>query len=68
MAAENKDIRMGTDVVSARKVKAGTQVTMGIGGDAISQMLSGELSYCLIVFNNKDFAEVKAAMEKEAGS
>jgi len=32
MSAENMDIRMGTDVLNMKAVKAGTQITMGAPG------------------------------------
>jgi len=65
MAAENKDIRLGVDVLNMKKVKAGTQLTMGIAGDVITPIFLGELNCCLVIFNKKQFDELKAAMESE---
>jgi hypothetical protein len=65
MAAENLDIRLGTDVLNMKTVKAGTQITMGIGGNVLTPIFVGELNACLILFNKKQFNELKAKMESE---
>lgn len=63
MAADNKDIRLGTDVVQLKKVKAGTEVTVGIGGDVVGSVYAGDLNVCLILFNKKQFDDLKSQME-----
>jgi hypothetical protein len=65
MAAENKDIRLGTDVLNMKAVKAGSQITMGIAGNVLSQLMFGELNACLILWDKKQFNELKTAMEAE---
>jgi hypothetical protein len=65
MSSENLDIRMGTDFLGAKAVKAGSQVTMGIAGNVLAQITFGELNACLIIFNKKQFNELKAKMEAE---
>ena len=65
MAAENKDIRLGTDVLNMKAVKAGSQITMGIAGNVLAQLMFGELNACLILYNKKQFIETVATMESE---
>jgi hypothetical protein len=60
MAAENKDIRL-----NMKAVKAGSQITMGIAGNVLSQLMFGELNACLILWDKKQFNELKTAMEAE---
>jgi hypothetical protein len=66
MAAEDKDIRMGTDILNMKAVKAGSQITMGIGGNVLAQLMFGELNACLILYNKKQFIDTLAQMEIEA--
>lgn len=65
MAAENQDIRFGVDLVQAKKVAAGTQVTIGIAGEVVGSLLAGDLRACLILFNKKQFDETKEKLERE---
>lgn len=65
MAQENKDIRMGTDLLNMKAVKAGSQITMGIAGNVLAALMLGELKACLILFSKKQFDELKAQMEAE---
>jgi hypothetical protein len=65
MAAESKDIRLGTDFLGAKAVKAGSQVTMGIAGNVLAQVTFGELNACLILYNKAQFNELKKVMEAE---
>jgi len=65
MASDDKDIRVGTDVLSAKRVKAGTQVTMGIAGDAVSGLLSQKYVYWLLIFDKEQYDETRAVMESE---
>lgn len=66
MSADNKDIRLGTDVTFMKKVKAGTQVTVGIAGDVIGSIYHGDLSVCLILFDKQQFNETKAELEEQS--
>ena len=65
MSAENKDIRVGVDVLSMKNVNAGTQVTIGIAGNVVTPIFMGELHACLLIYNKKQFNEVKEAIEAE---
>jgi hypothetical protein len=65
MSAENKDIRLGVDVLNMKKVRAGSQVTIGIAGDVVTPVFTGELCACLLIYNKKQFNETKAAIEAE---
>jgi len=68
MAKENKDIRMGTDLVNMKAVKAGSQITMGIAGNVLAALMFGELNACLILYNKKQFIETTAKMSQESSS
>jgi hypothetical protein len=59
MADDNLDIRLGVDVVQATKCRLGTQVTMGIAGDVVGSLVTGELIACLLLYNRKQFNETK---------
>ncbi len=65
MCADNKDIRMGTDVLNMKAVKAGSQITMGIAGNVLAKVMFGELNACLILFDKKQFEQTKATMEAD---
>lgn len=63
MAADNLDIRIGTDLLEMKYVKAGTKVTMGAPGNIIGQLFNGELVACLLMYNKKQFDEMKRKLE-----
>ena len=67
MSAENKDIRMApsSNFLRMQTVKAGTQITVGVEGDVVGSIFSGELVGCLLLFNKKQFDELKKKMEEE---
>ena len=65
MSVENADIRLGVDVLNTKAVKAGTEVTIGIGGNVVTPIFFGELRACLLIYNKKQFDETKAKMEQE---
>jgi hypothetical protein len=65
MSDENKDIRMGVEVLNMKAVKAGSQITMGIAGNVLAALMFGELKACLILFNKQQFDEMKATIEAE---
>ena len=67
MGAENKDIRMSpsSNFLRMQTVKAGTQITVGVQGDVVGALYSGELVGCLLLFNKKQFDELKKKMEEE---
>jgi hypothetical protein len=66
MASENKDIRMGAEVLNMKAVKAGSQITMGIAGNVLADLMFGKLKACLILFDTKQFDELKDLMEKDS--
>ena len=63
MCAENKDIRLSSELLRMQKVKAGTQVTIGVAGDVVGALFSGELVGCFLLYNKEQFKELKAKME-----
>lgn len=65
MCADNLDIRLGTDVVNMLRVKAGTQITMGIGGDQVASIYTGQTVACLILYNKEQFEAMKKKLEAE---
>lgn len=67
MADENLDIRLApsSDITNMKKVKAGTQITIGFAGDVITPIFLGQLVGCLLLYDKKQFDELKAKMEAE---
>jgi hypothetical protein len=53
------------NVTHLKKVKAGTQVTIGVSGDRVGSIYSGQYVGGLILVDRQRFNEVKAEMEKE---
>lgn len=53
------------NVSSAKKVKAGTQIIMGIGDDICAKIAFGDLVGGFIYCDRKRFEEVKAQMESK---
>jgi len=68
MSKDNLDIRLGTDFLGAKAVKAGSQVTMGIAGNVLGEITFGDSQACLLLYNKKQFAETKKALEAETAS
>jgi len=68
MSAENKDIRMATmdNFAYMQKTKHGTRVSVGVEGDVIVPITTGELVGCLLLWNKKQFDEMKKKLETEA--
>jgi hypothetical protein len=65
MCADNLDIGMATEMLNMRKVNAGTQVTIGVPGDFIGKLFSGQVIACLLLYDKDQFNELKAKMEAE---
>ena len=67
MASENKDIMMAPDVTNMnynQKMK-GTVVSFGVPGNVIGGIFSGEKKAILLMWDMKQFNELKALMESE---
>lgn len=66
MAAENKDIRAAStgNIREMKKVKAGTNLTFGVAGDVVGGLALGKLSAFLVIFDNEQFEQTKADLEK----
>ena len=67
MGKRNLDIRLSpiSNILRMRKVKAGTQITIGVAGDVITPITSGEMVGALILCDKKQFDRVKAELERE---
>jgi hypothetical protein len=66
MGKRNLDIRLTPlgNIGNMRKVKAGTDVTIGVAGDVIAELLSEKFVGGLIMADKVQFDQVKAEMEK----
>ena len=66
MASENKDIRLCTTMTKMNfNHKLGTAVTIGVPGNVVFDLDNGTLNACLLLFDRKQFDELKAKMEAE---
>jgi|SRR5580698_5769611 hypothetical protein len=54
------------NILSARAVKAGTQVTIGVEGNICGQIVNGDFVGGLILCDKVQFHAIKAEMEHEA--
>jgi len=70
MSKDNLDIRLSPNenIVSVQKVSAGTNLTIGVTGDQVAAITLGDLAVCLLLFNRKQFAATKKALEAETAS
>lgn len=57
---------LGTNLVGLKKVKAGTEVTIGVSGDRVGSIYNGKYVGGLILADKARFDEVRAEMLKEA--
>lgn len=67
MAAENMDIAMAPDVLNMKysdKTK-GTKVEFGVPGNVIGKIFGGETRAVCLMWDMKQFNELKAKMEQE---
>ncbi len=53
------------NIKNARKVKAGTLITIGIGGDFVGKILEGNIVGGFILVDKTRYFELKAKMEQE---
>jgi hypothetical protein len=63
MSLRNQDIRIGTDLLTIKKVKAGSQITIGIAGDVVAPLFVGRLRACLVIFDVEQFDAIKAELQ-----
>lgn len=69
MAAENKDIRMAnsSNILKMNyNAKRGTDLTFGVEGNVVFAIQNAEMQACVLLFDVKQFNELKALMEKES--
>jgi hypothetical protein len=68
MSAENKDIQMFPDVVSAQTAKGGGHVTVGVSAELVTAMAVGSPKYkvFLLALNEEQYNAVSAALENES--
>lgn len=64
MAEQNMDIRLCTTIVRMDyDAKVGTKVVVGVPGNVCFEVSEGKLNALLLLFNMKQFDELKKAME-----
>jgi hypothetical protein len=63
---DDKAITMAAlgNITELRKVKAGTNVTIGVAGDVVGSIYNGKYVGGLILCDKKRFDEVKAELER----
>ena len=64
MGLRNLDIRCAPldNITNMRKVKAGTQITIGFAGDVINSILTGELIGMFILADKRQFNDLKSEL------
>ena len=65
MSDEDQDIRLATlaNILSMKKVKAGTQIVLGVEGDVLIGILEGKFGGCFLLYDWKQFTETRKKME-----
>ena len=65
MCDRNLDIRLSPleNVVHLRKVKAGTQVTIGVSGDVVGPIATGKLVGFLLLYDAEQYKAAKTALQ-----
>ena len=64
MCADNLDIRLGTDMLGAKRTRRGTQITFGVAGNVITGMVTGKSSACVLIWDKEQFDKVKKELEQ----
>lgn len=73
MGELNRKIQLAPlgNIVNVRKVKAGTQVTIGVGGDVVGSIAAGDFVGGLILADKSEFEatrdELAKAVQPKAG-
>ena len=65
MCERNMDIRLSTldNVTYLRKVKAGTQITIGFGGDVVAGVAKGQFIGGMLLVDKEQFNALKRELE-----
>jgi hypothetical protein len=65
MCERNMDIRLSTldNVIQLRKVKKGTNITIGFHGDVVSAIALGKMIGGMLLVDNEQFKTVKKELE-----
>jgi len=68
MCAENKDIRLCATItrLNYSAKRGGTEVSVGVPGNVCFEFESGDVGGFLLIYNVRQFNELKAAMEAES--
>ena len=66
MCERNMDIRLSTldNIIELRKVKAGTNVTIGFYGDILASVANGDFVGGLLLADKSQFLQVKKELEE----
>lgn len=66
MCERNMDIRLSTleNVTNLRKVKRGTQITIGFYGDVVAAIANGKFVGGLLLADNEQFRAVQEELEE----
>jgi hypothetical protein len=69
MSKADRDIRLATldNVLRVQKVRAGTQVTIGVAGDVVAAILNGRLIGALYLCDARQYAETERELIAKAG-
>lgn len=66
MSEQNMDIRLCTTIVRMDyDAKVGTKVVVGVPGNICFEVSEGKLNALLLLFDKKQFDELKKAMEND---
>ena len=68
MAAENKSIQLCDTItqVNYSSKKGGTEISVGVPGNVCFGIESGRMAAKLLIWNVREFDELRAAMEADA--
>lgn len=63
MAERDLEIMFGPDILQMNKVKAGTQVTVGLPGDLVFRIADGQLRGGLMLWNKEQFDAITEELQ-----
>lgn len=68
LAAENKSVQLCTTITQMNysAKKGGTEVSVGVPGNVCFEIESGRINAVLLMWNVREFEELKAKMKAEA--